>query len=84
MEKSVFLEKLLQAYERYYSIKKENIKKPFDAEAQFVMHGAQYILVKAAKIANIDSNEFVFFKLENDLSLEQLKNLADDAWKYGC
>ena len=84
MEKSVFFEKLLQAYERYYSIKKENIQKPFDAEAEFVMHGEQYILVKAAKIANIDSNEFVFFKLENDLSLEQLKNLADDAWKYGC
>ena len=37
MEKSVFLEKLLQAYERYYSIKKENIQKPFDAEAEFVM-----------------------------------------------
>lgn len=84
MENSVFLEKLLKAYERYYSIKKENVQKPFDVEAEFVMHGEQYILVKAAKIANIDSNEFVYFKLENDLSLEHLINLADEAWKCGC
>ena len=44
MENSVFLEKLLKAYERYYSIKKENVQKPFDVEAEFVMHGEQYIL----------------------------------------
>ena len=83
MENSVFLEKLLKAYERYYSIKKENVKEPFDVEAKFVMHGEQYILVKAARIADIDTNEFVYFKLEDDLSLEQLKNLADKAWKCG-
>ena len=83
MKNSVFLEKLLKAYERYYSINKENVKEPFDVEAKFVMHGEQYILVKAARIADIDANEFVYFKLEDDLSLEQLKNLADKAWKCG-
>ena len=83
MEKSVFLEKLLKAYERYYSIKKENVQEPFDVEAEFVMHGEQYILVKAAKIANIDSNEFVFFKLEDSLNMESLSALADKAWECG-
>ena len=83
MEKSVFLEKLLQAYERYYSIKKENIQKPFDAEAEFVMHGEQYILVKAAKIANIDSNEFVYFHASDNLTLDNLLACVEKAWETG-
>ncbi len=74
MEKSVFLEKLLKAYERYYSIKKENVQEPFDVEAEFVMHGEQYILVKAAKIATERGCDMIIM---NGAFPENLYNIID-------
>lgn len=77
------LRKLYNSYSQYYSLKRENVTAPFDAEAEFRSHTEQYVLVKAAKIADIDSNEFVYFYSSAELSFQQLNELAQLAWKKG-
>ena len=59
MNSSEALEKLLPAFEKFYTVKRQGVVCPFDAEAEFCLHTEKYVLVKAAKIAEIDSNEFV-------------------------
>lgn len=77
------LEKHLISYSRYYTIKKENVTPPFYCEAEFVSHTEKYVLVKAAHIADIDSNEFVYFHASQSLSLDQLKSCVETAWENG-
>lgn len=91
MNNNGVLEKILKSYQRYYNVKTEGVEFPFFAEAVFNSHNEQYFLVKSAKVADIDSNEFVFF-YNNDLnektpsdpiSSEKLTELADLAWNRG-
>lgn len=77
------LEEILHSFERYYTIKKENITPPFSAEADFISHNEQYFLVKAAKIADVDSNEYVFFAVTENLSKEVFENYDKTAWETG-
>lgn len=77
------LEKLLSAYEGYYTIKKENVTIPFTAEAEFHCHTENYMLVKAAKIADIDSNEYIYFSIQPQLNSSQLSELSLKAWNAG-
>lgn len=83
MNLSEALEKLLPSYTNYYDIKKDNVVVPFAAEAEFHAHNEQYVLVKAAKIADIDSNEYVFFATEESLSIEKFCELDAKAWNHG-
>lgn len=77
------LEKILHSFEKYYSIKKENVTPPFVVEADFISHNEQYFLVKAAKIANIDSNEYVYFALTSSLTMENFLQYDNTAWTTG-
>lgn len=77
------LEKVLHSFERYYSINKENVTQPFAAEAEFISHNEQYFLVKSAKIANIDSNEYVYFALTETLSKDKFLEFDEKAWNTG-
>lgn len=77
------LEVTLNAFKRYYNIKTEDVTAPFAAQADFISHNEQYYLVKAAKIADIDSNEYVYFACEENLSLERLNELCEEAWESG-
>lgn len=63
MEHSQAIEKILPAFERYYTIKKDEVTQPFCAEAEFRSHNEQYFLVRSAHIADLDSNEFVFLQI---------------------
>ena len=83
MTKEEKLESVLKAYTRFYNIKREEVEPPFDAEAEFISHNEQYILVKSAKIAEIDSNEFVYFKSVDRLTEETLTELDKTAWERG-
>lgn len=83
MTKEEKLESVLKAYTRFYNIKREEVAPPFDAEAEFISHNEQFILVKAAKIAEIDSNEFVYFKSVDRLTEETLIELDKTAWERG-
>lgn len=77
------LENHLISYTRYYTIKKDNVTPPFYCEAEFVSHTEQYVLVKAAHIADIDSNEFVYFHTSQSLSFNELQSCVETAWDNG-
>lgn len=85
MDCDQFFEKLLFSFERYYTITKDNVLEPFTAQAEFKSHSEQCMLVKAAKIADIDSNDFVYFKLlkQESLSAENVENFVNVAWNDG-
>ncbi|MBO4319609.1 MAG: hypothetical protein J5857_03980 [Treponema sp.] len=83
MESNEALEKVLNSYRGYYNIKTEDVDPPFVAEAVFQSSTEKFLLVKAAKIADIDSNEYVFFAKEENLSPERLMELDSKAWERG-
>ena len=75
---------------QYYDIKTENIDSPFSAEATFKSYTEQYLLIKAAHLSDIDSNESVFFYVGSDpasgsksLSPETISELSQIAWERG-
>ena len=77
------LEKLLSAYGQYYNVERDRPAPPFTAEAVFHSHEEQYFLIRAARIAEADSHEYVFFALENVLTPERLQILDAAAWETG-
>ena len=83
MAPSDAIKQILPAFEQYYTVKKENITPPFCAEAEFRSHNEQYFLVRSAHIADIDSNEFVYFASADELSTAQLEELVNTAWNTG-
>ena len=83
MEPSDAIKQILPAFEQYYTVKKDDITPPFCSEAEFRSHNEQYFLVRSAHIADIDSNEFVYFADPEELTSEKLQELTDCAWKNG-
>ena len=73
MNSNGVLEKLLHSFEDYYTVFTSNVAAPFVAEAEFKSHNEQYMLVRVAKIADIDSNDFVFFYIDDEI-LTQAQN----------
>lgn len=82
MTLSECLQKVLSSYERYYTIKTESVS-PFSAFAEFRSHNEKYIFVKSAKIADIDSNEFVYFASPEVLDSDSLVEFCNTAWSDG-
>ena len=83
MDSFYALDQILPAFQQYYTIKKEDVTPPFCAEAEFRSHNEQYFLVRSAHIADIDSNEFVYFASLSDLTDEKLDELVKTAWNTG-
>ena len=83
MESFYTIKKLLPAFEQYYTIKDNDVTPPFCAEAEFRSHNEQYFLVRAAHIADIISNEFIYFAAVDELDLGKLQELTDTAWERG-
>ncbi len=77
------LEGLLKSFGGYYTVRQDGVASPFVAEAEFHSHTEQYFLVKAAHIADIDSNEHVFFASEPHLTVDRLAALDQRAWEEG-
>lgn len=77
------IKKLLPAFSQYYTIKEVDITPPFCAEAEFRSHNEQYFLVRSAHIADIDSNEFVYFAATDCLDSENLEEFIKTAWATG-
>lgn len=77
------LQRLLRSYQVYYNVKTEAVEPPFAAEAVFGSHNEQYFLIKRAKVADIDTNETVYFATEESLSKERLLELDSIAWERG-
>lgn len=83
MDSFYALNKILPAFEQYYTIKKDSITPPFCAEAEFRSHNEQYFLVRSAHIADIDSNEFVYFATADYLDSAKQEELINAAWQTG-
>ena len=83
MEPSDAIKQILPAFEQYYTVKKEDITPLFCAEAEFRSHNEQYFLVRSAHIADIDSNEFVYFATTDCLDSAKLEELVNAAWQTG-
>ena len=83
MEPSQVIKKLLPAFQQYYTIKEIDVTPPFCAEAEFRSHNEQYFLVRSAHIADIDSNEFVYFAAADSLDSAKLEELVKAAWEAG-
>lgn len=82
-EFELLLEKILPGFEQYYSIYKTDVPSPFVCHAEFKSHNEQYLLVKAAKIADIDSSDYVYFACTEELTDEVLNEFSTAAWNYG-
>lgn len=76
-------ERLMTAYSSYYDLNREDPLEPFDAEAVFRLHDEQYILVKKAKVSEVDSYEFVYFAKAEELSEDQFLEYENAAWEDG-
>jgi len=74
---------LLRSYYAYYNVTEENVTPPFAAEAEFHSHEEQFFLVKAAKLSESESKEFVFFAVTEHLTLAEAKQLDETAWSTG-
>ena len=77
------LERVLRSYRRYYNINTQSPAAPFAAEASFSEHDTGYFLVKAARISESDSKEFVFFARDDHLNAGRFEELDAAAWKTG-
>ncbi len=73
------LEQLLPSYRQYYDISYEP-HGSFAATARFYTHGEQYLLIRAAKMWEMDSNEFVYFLTADALSADRLSACIEEAW----
>ena len=77
------LNALFPLFKRYYNINTETCEEPFVAEASFESHNEQYFLIKAAKVADVDANEYVYFAKADRLTTDDLKRLDETAWERG-
>lgn len=76
--------RILYSFERYYNIKHSvDVVEPFVAEAEFHSHDEKYVLIRTAKIAEVDSHEFVFFAEVENLTDEDLEKFDSAAWQIG-
>ena len=77
------LDSILKRFSEYYNVQTKNIKPPFCALAEFHSHSEQYFLTKAARIACMDANEYVYFFCAPKLDEEKLLLIDGQAWRQG-
>ena len=83
MSTDEMLSKLLPLFEDYYNVNTENVCEPFAAEAVFQSHNEQYYLIKAAKVADVDMNEYVYFVKCDTLTASSFTEYDRLAWERG-
>lgn len=83
MDKLKFLEELYHSFESYYNVTKEDVQEPFVGEAQFHSDDSMYFLIKAAKLSESNSNEYIFFAAEDHLTSDRFEYLDSTAWERG-
>lgn len=81
MDRLEAFENILRSYERYYDIKRENPMPPFAAEASFETHSEGFMLIRAAKLAEFDAREYVFFAVPPRVDTTLAEELADKVWE---
>lgn len=77
-EKSLVLTRLLAAHEAWFDVQRnfEYAGKTFPGFARFTSHGEQFVLVKRAKLWEVDAHELMFFELADHLDGDMLSQLV--------
>ena len=83
MDRTTLLDSFLKSYSAYYTLETENPLAPFAATGAFSIHNEQFMLVKVAKFADINSNEYVYFYSGETVDEEKLNELKETAWNDG-
>lgn len=73
------LDRLVGSYLRYYDVVREDVA-PFSAKAEFHAHGESYLLIKQAKMWEMDSNEYVYFFASEEPDASSVLELVETAW----
>ena len=75
--KEQVLDTLLKAHQAYFDVERDHefAGKVFPGYAEFHTHGEQYVLVKRAKLWEVDSHQYLFFDMVDVLDVAAL-----DAW----
>ena len=73
-ERDLILARLLYAHETYFNVVRnyEYADRMFPGYAEFHSHGEKYVLVKRAKLWEVDSHEYIFFDCKDQLSEKDL------------
>lgn len=83
MDRTTLLDSFLKSYSAYYTLETENPMAPFAATGTFSIHNEQYMLVKVAKVADINSNEYVYFYSDESIDEAKLSEIKELAWSDG-
>lgn len=72
------LERLLASHETWFDVYRDYDfgGRTFPGYAEFHSHGEQYVLVKRAKLWEVDAHEYLFFNMANTLDDAQLEDLV--------
>lgn len=73
----------MDSYSVYYNVDREDVTEGFDAQAVFDSKSEQYFLIKSAKVADIHTAEYVYFKKIDKLTTDVLKEVDEKAWNEG-
>ena len=76
--RELVLERLLEAHGTWYDVYRDHEfgGRVFPGYAEFHSHGEQYVLVKRAKLWEVDAFEYLFFVLADHLDNAQLDDLV--------
>ncbi|WP_302936734.1 hypothetical protein [uncultured Senegalimassilia sp.] len=72
------LKRILAAHERWFDVQREYeyAGRTFPGYAEFHSYGEKYVLVKRAKLWEVDTHEYLFFVLANRLDETQVRDLV--------
>ncbi len=73
------LNRVLAAHEAYYDIRRDYLfeGKQFPAFAEFHTYGEKYVLTKRAKLWEVNTHDFMFFEIVDELDENQLSSAVD-------
>ncbi len=76
--KGQVLERLLKAHRAYFDVERDHAfaGRVFPGYAEFHTHGEQYVLVKRAKLWEVDSHQYLFFDTVERLDMPLLDELV--------
>lgn len=85
MNKEIFFNKLLPSYEAYYNVEKDFQLDGYTyfTKADFHSRSEKYMLTKSAKIWAHENHEYVYFVLEEQLNLQQFKEISSKTLNHG-
>ena len=77
-EKHLMLKRILAAHEQWFDVRRgyEYAGRIFPGYAEFHSYGEKYVLVKSAKLWEVDTHEYLFFVLADALDETQVRDLV--------